>query len=169
MVRRMTRGSAGSGPPGLPNFRRLVGWWSLIRYEVAVGTRPFLPLLGIRPEGVLYLGDHGWMSVVINSDPALADDSLALAYAGPYRIRSRDLSIHVASASIPAWRGTEQRRRISWNGRHLVLTSTQQASSFAPSEPSRGRAVWRRILTETREQQRFGARTSARVIGSRLA
>ncbi len=125
-------------------LKSLRGRYALVRYDIALRERPFLPLFGARPTGELQLGGDGRLSVIILPDDTVTDVPNALAYTGVYYVLGRDLVIQIELATLPAWRGTVQTRRISQLGNLLTLFSYQAKSSFFPHESSRGRAVWRR-------------------------
>jgi hypothetical protein len=124
----------------------LTGRWTLVHYEVAVGERPFLPVLGEGATGELLIGDDGRLSVVIVPDPTMPNVPDALAYTGCYNVSGCDLAIRIELATILAWRGTVQHRRFALSGNLLTMDSQQAKSSISPNECSRGRAIWRRAV-----------------------
>lgn len=123
---------------------QLFGRWLLRSYVVAIGSGDYEPVLGAHATGAISFSREGWMMAMIIPEDNHPRGAMPLAYSGTYIVEDNHVVIQVDCASLPAWRGSIQRRSISFLSDRLVLSATQASSSLAPGQTSRARAEWAR-------------------------
>jgi hypothetical protein len=117
---------------------RLIGTWSLVRYELTMESGEIVLPFGEAPIGRIHYGPDGFMTAHLMragrdriecSSESLSGEAAAkvladhFSYCGSFRCES-DLVIHsVEVATMPNWVGGEQRREVSFDGELLVLSA----------------------------------------------
>jgi hypothetical protein len=105
--------------------RRLLGRWLLI------GWRAWDDGVALAPErarGALVYCEDGWMAVQISYDDRSAEDATRyLAYCARWRLDGDEVSHAVDMCVNPAWQGSLQVRRVSWDGEELLLRTPELA------------------------------------------
>lgn len=113
--------------------RRIVGVWTLVSvvYEDAA-TKERVPVYGEHPKGVQIATATGrWLALMTADGRAIpktdADRAQALktmiGYTGRYRVEDGNVITKVEAAWNEVWVGTEQVRRIAFDGTTLQLES----------------------------------------------
>lgn len=140
----------------------LVGTWGLVRFVLSFSDgRPDVYPFGADAKGLIVYSAEGWMSAILSradrggfsatrlesastaplEEKAAAFDSY-LSYAGTYRLEADEVIHDVHFALAPNTVGTQQRRRIAWDGRLLQLSYTLNARSGITR---RYQLTWQRI------------------------
>ncbi len=119
--------------------RDLVGTWRLIDWQAVRPDGAIGHPLGPSPQGLVIYGADGWMSAAMMSrgrkplsvgraraapaaERAAAFDGF-LAYSCRWRLVGDTIEHAVVVALNPAMVGTRQRRRVSFEGRRLVVST----------------------------------------------
>ena len=123
----------------------IVGTWKLLsfsRHDLANGSDS--NIVGEHPTGYISFTPGGHMVVWLVGDNrkppsgAVATDAERLAwfkdiisaYGGTYSVEGNKYVMHIESAWIPAWYGTEQTRFFSFDGSKLVVKTAPFKSAF---------------------------------------
>jgi len=138
--------------------RRLSGRWELVSVEVIGGSDTQLPF-GDTPLGEVWYGPnrHFTGQIMRSSDLRFGSDDIAqatqqetaaafrgyLAYFGTFEVdESAQEIIHRVRASLfPNWIGSNQRRRVRFEGERLIL---ETPPFLHEGTDRRFRAVWKR-------------------------
>lgn len=127
----------------------LVGTWSLVRFILCYSDgRPDVYPFGPDAKGLIIYSAEGWMSAILSSqergnfsaqrlesapsapieEKASAFDTY-MSYAGTYHLEGDEVVHSVHFALAPNTVGTQQRRRIHWDGKELQLSYEWQSRS----------------------------------------
>lgn len=122
---------------------QLIGSWRLLEWTIrSEGREGLAHPFGERPEGLIVYTPDGWMTASIGrreraSLPAdrpfrsIPAEQLAEAYlsyfhyASRYRIEGDEVIHGVTQSLNPNFPGTEQRRRVAFDGRRLILSGVE--------------------------------------------
>jgi hypothetical protein len=141
-------------PTSAPPDPRVVGVWRLLSFDTRLDGGAESPFW-VKPEGhlvitptrltaVLVAGDRKQPANLVEAEPMAAAYKTVIAYTGRYRIEGDKLITTVDESAIPAWRGSEQGRVISFEGSHLVLTTVPAPFVGDPTKTIVARLVWER-------------------------
>lgn len=143
----------------------IVGTWRLVSWELHDESGSVQYPMGKFPVGQLTYTSDGYVSVVITGhdrrrlnavkrtanvpEQTIAVARRSLSYAGTYECEDGAVIHHVELSSLPNWVGTDQERRIDWQGGNLILYTDP---STVGREEQAAYLTWERLPPSLRQQ-----------------
>ena len=126
--------------------------WKLVSWQV-VTEDGAQDLFGPKPKGYFIVTREGRAMTVTTAEgrtPGETDSERAtlhksmLAYTGRYRVEGDEFITTVDASWNESWNGTEQRRRLRFDGGKLFIESAPAPSITSPGKVDFRRIVWER-------------------------